>query len=93
MNINKNCYLCKGTGRVENEHGKFRCPECEYADLYEKAMSMKEDKFYKYKDDEKEEIERMYGYFRDPTANHNWHIQLYSDNRVRRVDWSWMDMY
>ena len=39
----------------------------------------------------KELKQRMYMYFRYPTINHNWHIQLYRDNIARRVDWSWME--
>ena len=91
MLINKNCYLCKGSGKVKNEYGEFACPECEFRDLYEKALCLKLDKFYDYDEDDKEEYERMAIVFREPTVWSKWHIVLYKGNIVRRVDWSWMN--
>ncbi|RLD62848.1 MAG: hypothetical protein DRI84_10405 [Bacteroidetes bacterium] len=90
MVIKKNCSRCKGTGKVENQHGKFKCPECEYRDLFEKAIQLKLDKYYPYESDRHFEMERLASVFHEPTVNHSWHIELYVDHRIRRVDFSWM---
>ena len=91
MVINKNCSVCKGTGKVANIHGEFRCPECEYRYLFDKAMQLKLDKFYTYEPGRHFEMERLASIFHKPTINHTWHIELYVDYRIRRVDLSWMD--
>jgi len=90
MIVNKECRMCKGIGRVFNKHGEFVCPECEYFDLYEKAMRLKLDKYYNYDKDRHFEMERLASVFHEPSINHTWHIELYVDYRIRRVDWSWL---
>jgi len=83
--------MCKGRGKVKTKNGNEPCPECEFRDLYEKALLFKEDIFYPFEQDRKHEIERMAIVFREPTPWSKWHIIIYEDNRVRRVDWSWMN--
>ena len=90
MIVNKNCTLCKGSGRVENNFGKFICPECEYADLFKKALEMKEDKAYRISASNRADADRMLILFSKPSINHSWHIELLFGNRIRRVDWLWM---
>ena len=91
MQVNRNCYLCKGNGKVRNIHGLFHCPECEYLDLKGKAMEMRLDKVYTYTSEQQAEVKMLARIFRNGRSIEKWHIDILPNNRIRRIDWSWMD--
>ena len=88
MMIVKYCKTCKGTGKLGNNI----CPDCEYKDLMTKAEAMRLDVFYFFTPDRMPEMLRMATVLKNPLPGlHNWHIIVYENNTIRRVDWTWMN--
>ena len=87
MNIVKNCVSCHGTGKL----GEYTCPDCEYKDLMTKAEAMHMDSYYSFAPIRMPEMLRMATVLKDPLPGlHDWHVLVYDNNTIRRVDWTWM---
>jgi hypothetical protein len=86
MVIRKECKICKGTGKVTNQHGSFDCPECEYRFLLDNANNLKPWVIYPVPEEKKPNVLKMAQWFGEFSNNRNWRIDLLNNNRIIKVD-------